>query len=129
MGRVDKRKRTLGEFLAEDVAAPLNADIHVGFQGECSTRYQPCLEIPFGTVVGDSIKRSFGSDSSVEMTFGKLMKFLNMFRGLTSRPALAQYKDQDMKRIGPVFNLDVMRKGETSVQMEIVQQEDLARWQ
>lgn len=112
--RVDKRKRTLGEYLAEDVAAPLNADIHVGFQGECSTRYQPCLEIPFGTVVGDSIKRSFGSDSSVEMTFGKLMKFLNMFRGLTSRPALAQYKDQDMKKIGPLFNLDVMRKGETS---------------
>jgi len=112
--RADKRKRTLGEFLAEEVAAPLNADINVGFQGDCSTKYHPCMEVPFGTVLGDSIKRSFGSDSSVEISFGKLLKLLNMFRGLTSRPALEQYKDQDMKKIGPLFNLDVMRKGETS---------------
>merc|ERR1712227_850688 len=78
--RVDKRKRTLGEFLAEDVAAPLNADINVGFQGDCSTKYHPCMEVPFGTVLGDSIKRSFGSDSSVEISFVKLLKLLNMFR-------------------------------------------------
>ena len=79
-------------------SAPLNADINVGFQGDCSTKYHPCMEVPFGTVlgkiwqdwmtmtfwifliVGDSIKRSFGSDSSVEISFGKLLKLLNMFR-------------------------------------------------
>ena len=44
------------------------------------------------------------------------MKTLNMFRKLVGsiKPTFKQYQDYDMKVLGPLYNIDIVRRGETS---------------
>lgn len=115
--RVDKKNRTIGEFLSQEIAGPLDADIYVGVTDDKLGNYVPVMEAKITTIVKESLKKSFGMTSAVDMGFTELLTLINNFRKLQAgvqKPALGQYKDHDMKKLGPVFNIEVMRQGETS---------------
>ena len=65
-----------------------------------------------------SCKESFKTDGAVDMSFLEVVKLMNEFRKMSSsmdtRPTMAQYKDLNMKKIGSLFNEDIVRQGETS---------------
>lgn len=62
---------------------------------------------------------SFKTDGAVDINFLELVKLLNTFRKLTgsmdTRPTIAPYKDLDMKKIGALFNEDIVRQGDQSL--------------
>ena len=92
------------------------------FMLELETRslidFAPTLEIPVSTMFGESIKASF-TDSAVDVTFGQLLGIFNTFRKLSSgagasKPAFQPNGVDDLTKIGPMFNLEAVRRGETS---------------
>ena len=116
--RMDPGKRTIGEYLMEDVAKPLNADVYVGARNEKFEDYAPTVEIPMSSVLGESIKATF-TDSAVDVDFISLLGVFNMLRKIyagagASKPAFQPNGVDDMTKIGPLFNMEAVRRGETS---------------
>ena len=110
--RVDTRGRTMAEYLSEAIAGPLGADVYVGPKGDKFNDYNPVKEIPFAKVV----KESFKKDGAVYFSFFELMSLLNQFRKLTkgvSKPAIAPYEGLSLEMLGPFFNADIVRQGES----------------
>ena len=114
--RMDPARRTIGEYIMEDVARPLHADVFVGVKSDRFDDYAPTFEIPISTAIKESIKTTF-TTSAVDVTFKELIGILNMFRKLgegISKPAFQPHGNTDLTKLGPLFNLDLIRKGETS---------------
>merc|ERR1719411_1294064 len=65
-------------------------------------------------MIRESLKPA--STRGIALGFVDLMKTLNEFRKLVGslKPTFKQYKDYDMKLLGPLYNIDVLRRGETS---------------
>ena len=110
--RVDTRGRTMAEYLSEAIAGPLGADVYVGPKGDKFNDYCPVKEIPFTKVIMESFK----TDGAVDISFTELMSLLNQMRKMSKgnpRPVLAPYQDIDLKKIGTLYNEDIVRRGET----------------
>ena len=113
--RVDKDGKTIGEYLKENVCGPLGADVFIGVEETRFKDYEPCQEFKLSTLIKESLKTNmFGG--AVDIGIVDLYKIMDTFKKLSEgiKPAFAQHKDQDMDKLGPVFNLDIVRKGETS---------------
>ena len=65
-------------------------------------------------MIKESLKPA--SSRGISLGFLELMKTLNMFRKLLGsiKPTFKQYKDYDMRLLGPLYNIDIVRRGETS---------------
>ena len=129
--RLDKKQRTLKEYLSETIAEPHNLDVYVGSSLAKNCAYEPGKDIPFSTVLKVNLlysfelfspsitQDSFKTDGAVDMNFLELLKLMNTFRKLASsmdsRPTMAPYKDLDMKKIGALFNEDIVRQGKQSL--------------
>ena len=98
----------------EKFARPLEADIYIGVPASREQDYAPVGEIEIKKVIRESLKPA--SSRAIEIGFLELMKIMNIFRKLmgSAKPIFKQYKDHDMKLLGPLYNIDVLRRGETS---------------
>jgi len=111
--RVHPEGKTIGEFVEEKFARPLEADIYIGVPASREEDYAPVHEIDLKKMIRESLKPA--STRGIALGFVDLMKTLNEFRKLGGfKPTFKQYKDYNMKLLGPLYNIDVMRRGETS---------------
>ena len=114
--RADPKQRTIGEYLSEDVAGPLNADVFVGVPSSRYDDYAPGREMAFTTAIMESMKTNMGG-GALDIGFMDFMGILNMFRKFADgaqKPTFHPYENYDLKKIGLLFNQDVIRRGETS---------------
>ena len=74
--RVDPKKRTIGEYLLEEVSGPLNADVHIGLTKDRLNQATLVKEIGLGKVVKKSLSTSC-CGGSFGYSFGNLMGFFN----------------------------------------------------
>ena len=114
--RVDKEGRTVGEYLAQNVSGPLKADVFIGVKDNRLQDYVDCKEFKLSTLIKESIKTDLILGGAVDIGIIDLFKILNAFRKLSDgiKPAFVQHKDHDMSKLGEVFNIDIVRRGETS---------------
>ena len=112
--RVHPEGKTIGEFVDEKIARPLEADLYIGVPASREQDYVPVHEFELQKMIRESLKPA--SNRGIGIGFVDLMKTLNMFRKLVGsiKPTFKQYKDYDMKQLGPLYNIDVVRRGETS---------------
>ena len=112
--RVHPEGKTIGEFVDQKFARPLEADIYIGVPASREQDYAPVGEFELKKMIRESLKPA--SSRGIDLGFLELMKTLNMFRKLVGsiKPTFKQYKDYDMKLLGPLYNIDVLRRGETS---------------
>jgi CubicO group peptidase (beta-lactamase class C family) len=111
--RVDPRRRTVGEFLREEISRPLEADAIIGVRQDELDRISKVWPLGFvfqflqslkPRILGRKIKHSF------LQILGRILRILPSFRHATTRGAPAPYKG--MKGIG-FFNEPVVAMGET----------------
>ena len=112
--RVHPEGKTIGEFLDEKIARPLDIDVYIGVPPSKEKDYAPVHEFKAGKMLRESFKPA--SSRAIDLGFLELMKVMNMFRKLVgaAKPIFKQYKDHNMKKFGPLYNIDEMRRGETS---------------
>ena len=115
--RLEPGGRTIGEYLAEDVAKPLGADVFVGVPQDRFNDYAPVENMSLGTVLKESMKTNTVG-GAIEIGFFEFITLMNNFRKWlaeeTSKPTFNPYQDYDQKRIDLLFNKDVIRRGESS---------------
>merc|ERR1712241_182576 len=112
--RVHPEGKTIGESVDEKIVRPLKADIYIGVPASREDDYAPAHEIDLKKMIRESLKPA--STRGIALGFVDLMKTLNEFRKLVGslKPTFKQYKDYNMKLLGPLYNIDVIRRGETS---------------
>ena len=114
--RLDPQGRTIGEYLAQDVARPLKADVFVGVPQDRYNDYAPVGNIEIGKVIKESMKTSTVG-GALDIGFFEFLELMNNFRKMMAdghKEAFQPYKDYDQKRIDLLFNKEIIRKGETS---------------
>ena len=115
--RLEPQGRTIGEYLAEEVAKPLKADVFIGVPQDRFNDYAPVGNISLGTVVKESMKTNTVG-GALDIGFLEFVTLMNNFRKMfaegQSKPTFHPYQDYDMKRIDLLFNKDVIRRGESS---------------
>jgi CubicO group peptidase (beta-lactamase class C family) len=111
--RVDPRGRTVGEFLSEEISAPLQADVMIGIKESELGRVSRVTPLGFAfqllqslkpRVLGRKIKHNFFQ------LLGRLLRLIPSIRHATTRGAPAPYKE--MRGVG-YFNEPVVAMGET----------------
>ena len=116
--RVHTEGKTIGEFVNEDLHAKLGADVFIGVDQKAKENYAPVRDMNFSFVLGQSLIPSY-FNSAVDVNVFEFVTFLNKLRKLMSKsgdlkPAFAPCNDISMeKNIGPFFNLDDVRIGQT----------------
>ena len=115
--RLEPRGRTIGEYLAEDVARPLKADVYVGVPQNRLDDFASAANIGPGKVIKESMKTNTVG-GAVDIGFFEFITLMNNFRKMfaegQSKPVFNPYQDYDQKRIDLLFNKDVIRRGESS---------------
>ena len=113
--RVDTKKRTIGEYINDEIAKPLQADVYVGAWDKKFADFAPTVEMSLPTVLIESLKGSFTS-SGVDFTFMELLGILKMLLKLSgaTKPTFQPNGVDDLTKIGPMFNIEAVRRGETS---------------
>ena len=112
--RVDPKKRTIGEYLLEEVSGPLKADVHIGLTKDRLNQTAPVKEIELGKVLKKSMSTSC-CGSSYGYSLGDLMGLFNSLRKMMTgneKEAFKKYKDYNMSIIGPLFNDETVRSAE-----------------
>lgn len=112
--RVDPKKRTIGEYLLEEVSGPLKADVHIGLTKDRLNQTAPVREVEMGKVLKKSLSTSC-CGSSYGYSLGNLMGFFNSMRKMMTgneKEAFKKYKDYNMSMIGPLFNDETVRSAE-----------------
>ena len=113
--RVDAKGRTIGEYLAEDVAAPLQAAVVVGVKEAEAGNYAPVREMPLTSVLLETVKTHVGG-GALDIGLPDFLAILKQMKRIAEgvqKPVFKQHLDLDMKRIGPLFNSSGLRRGET----------------
>jgi len=112
--RVHPEEKTIGEFLEEKISRPLDIDVYVGVPARREKDYAPVHELKAGMMIRESLKPA--STRAINIGFLELLKIMNLFRKMvgSAKPVFKQYKDHNMKKFGPLYNLEDMRRGETS---------------
>lgn len=111
--RVHPEGNTIGEFLRTRVSGPLEARVYVGVEGKEVEDYAPVGEIKMSFLFGQSLLPNGG----VDINFIELCKVFKMFVDLTKNSAHPpDFVGWDMAKDGfsPIFNQDLVRRGETS---------------
>lgn len=88
--RVDERGRTMGEFYREEIAGPLEADVHIGVPEADLDRIEPVKVLGFGFHLLQSLKPRFLGRRIKHHFFqilGRLLKILFRARHATTRGA------------------------------------------
>ena len=113
--RVHPEGKTIGEFVDQKFARPLEADIYIGVPASREQDYAPVHEFKLEKMIKESLKPA--SSRGIDLGFVELMKTLNMFRKLVGsiKPTFKPNKDYDGgPMLGPIYNIDTVRRGETS---------------
>ena len=115
--RLDPQGRTIGEYLAQDVAHPLKADVFVGVPQDRYNDYAPVANMGLGAVIKETMKTNTVG-GALDIGFFEFMTLMNNFRKMladsASKATFHPYKDYDEKKIDQMFNRDVIRRGESS---------------
>ena len=114
--RLEPRGRTIGEYLAEDVARPLNADVHVGVPQNRLDDFAPAANIGPGKVIKESMKTNTVG-GALDIGFSELMALMNSFRKMMAdgrKDWFHPHQDFDQAKFDEMFNKDVIRRGESS---------------
>jgi CubicO group peptidase (beta-lactamase class C family) len=111
--RIDPAGRTIGEYLREEVASPLDADVHVGVAEEHLERVRPVAPVPRGRYLRDLLKppgvaRAISHD--LFSLAGNVLPLLGGFRHRSTHDAPPPI--EGMRDAG-TFNDPVVRRGET----------------
>jgi CubicO group peptidase (beta-lactamase class C family) len=110
--RVEPSGRTMGEFLRDEVATPLNADVHIGLHDHEIPRISEVAMLGFGYQFGQSLRpRAMGRKIELNLlqTIAKLWRLRAGIKGRTS--ARAPTPISGMQKISIVDSPDVA-KGE-----------------
>ena len=106
---------TLGEYLQEEVAGPLSADVFVGVPPHRFDDYAPVTDIKFTSVLSGCLNPA---NTSVDTSLGELLGLLNMLRKHSkdsrNKEAFLPIDGKKETAVGTLFNLPVVRQGETS---------------
>jgi CubicO group peptidase (beta-lactamase class C family) len=111
--RVDPSGRTVGEYLREEISAPLEADVNIGVKEAELDRISKVVPLGFGFMFLESLKPKFLGrriKHSFFQILGRILRMIPGFRHMTTRGAPAPFKG--MKGIG-FFNEPVVAMGET----------------
>ena len=114
--RLDPRGRTIGEYLAEDVARPLKADVYIGVPQERFNDFAPVANIGPGRVIKESMKTNTVG-GALDIGFSELMTVMNSFRKMMAdgrKDWFHPHQDYDQTKFDELFNKDIIRRGETS---------------
>lgn len=114
--RMDPRGRTIGEYLAEDVARPLKADVYIGVPQERFDDFAPVANIGPGKVIKESLKTNTVG-GALDIGFSELMTVMNSFRKMMAdgrKDWFHPHQDYDQTKFDELFNKDLIRRGETS---------------
>ena len=106
---------TLGEHLQQEVAGPLSADVFVGVPPERLEGYAPVIDMKFGSVLSGCLNPA---NTAVDTSLGELLGLMNMLRkyskGGRNQQAFTPIEGKKDWAVGALFNLPVVRQGETS---------------
>ena len=111
--RVDPAGRTIGEFLREEINAPLAVDVQCGLATEDLDRRSPVVPVPVGQYVAEGLKPAIMGRKVDRHLFTTLRRLRPVFSNLRSRGRTrppAPY--EGMKAIAD-FNKDAIAQGET----------------
>ena len=114
--RIEPGGRTIGEYLAEDVARPLKADVYVGVPQDRFDDFAPAANIGPGKVIKESMKTNTVG-GALDIGFGELMTVMNEFRKMMAdgrKDWFHPHQDYDQAKFDELFNKDLIRRGETS---------------
>ena len=92
--RVDPKERTLGEYLQEEIAQPMGADVNVGVRTEDLSRRAPVKGLNFGFYVKESFKPKFMGRKVVHSA----MDLGAIFTPIALNVGKAIYKNNTAKR-------------------------------
>lgn len=111
--RVHPDGETIGEYIKNEAREPLNADVFVGVSKAAMANYVPVREMSMVFVFCQSIiPDMFGG--GVDINFWGFLQMLNLLKNYPI-PEPPNFVGFDMnKKPGEFFNLDGVRKGETS---------------
>ena len=106
---------TLGEFLQEGVAGPLSADVYVGVPPGKFDDYAPVIDFKFSSVLSGCLNPA---NTSVDTNLGDLLGLMNMLRKYSksgrNQEAFLPIDGKKDWAVGALFNLPVVRQGESS---------------
>lgn len=112
--RVDPQGRTIGEYLAQEISAPLDVDVNVGLKPEQLDKRSPVRMLPFGYHIRQTFRPVFMGRRVKDNVFqlaGKLLPLLPRARQATSnKEAKPPYTGMDSVEF---FNEDIIARGET----------------
>jgi len=111
--RVDPARRTIGEFLREDLSSPLGVDVIVGVKQEELHRVKKVAPLGFRFQFLESLKPKFLKrriELNIFQILGKLIRLIPAIRNTTIRRAPPPFKG--MNRI-TFFNEPTIAMGET----------------
>lgn len=111
--RVDPKRRTIGEFLREDIRGPFEADVIIGVRKEELNRIKPISPLGIGFHLRESLKPRFLGRRVKDNIFqlsGKLFKLIPALRNGTTAGTPAPFVG--MKNI-EAFNDEAIVMGET----------------
>ena len=111
--RVDPMRRTIGEFLREDISVPLEADAIIGVKQEELGRVKKVAPLGFRFQFLESLKPKFlkrKMEFNIFQILGKLIRLIPAIRRSSVRGAPPPFKG--MRRIG-FFNEPAVVMGET----------------
>lgn len=111
--RVDPAGRTIGEFLREDISAPLGVDANIGVKRDDLQRVKKVVPLPFGFQLRESLKPKFLKrriELNIFQLVGKLLRLIPAIRRSSAFGAPPPFKG--MKRI-VFFNEPAVAMGET----------------
>jgi CubicO group peptidase (beta-lactamase class C family) len=111
--RVDPAGRTIGEYLREDITAPLGADAYIGVPEKELSRISRVKSLGFGFQFIESLKPRFMGrriTHGIVQILGRILKVLPSMRHATTRGAPPPCKG--MKGLD-FFNETIVARGET----------------
>ena len=111
--RVDPARRTIGEFLREDISTPLEVDVVVGVKKEELNRVKKVTPLGFRFQFLESLKPKFLKrriEQNIFQILGKLIRLIPAIRNSTIGRAVPPFKGMD--RI-TFFNKPIIAMGET----------------
>lgn len=111
--RVDPAGRTIGEYLREDISAPLEVDVIVGVRKEELPRVKKVTPLGFWFQLRESLKPKFlkrRMERNIFQLLAMLLRLIPAIRNASVGRAPAPFRG--MKRIG-FFNEPAVRMGET----------------
>ena len=106
---------TLGEYLQEEVAGPLAADVFVGVPQHRFADYAPVTDVTFTSILSGCLNPF---NTSVDTNLPELLGLMNMLRKHSkdnrNKEAFLPIDGKKETAVGALFNLPVVRQGESS---------------